>query len=952
MDWPVCTTTALYKIINTMHRIAFIIITVLLLISCSSTVKKQHTLRDIDVTNPTKKQKSVFTKPKTDEEIRRAYSEYLKFATKDDGRRLSAITRLAQLEFELGNRMIKEKEEQTGPDHDIADDAAYNAKLDKTIELLTVSLKDYSKSKDNDKILYQLAKAYDQRGNHKMAIASLQKLADNYPKSPYYIESQFRLGEEAFSRGDYVAAEDAYTQVIGAKKSIIFYEKSLFKRGWSRFKQEYYLESVEDYLEAVKYHEFGEYAKLIKTEKDQFNEYFRAIGLAFSYLGGSEPLNDYLKDNPNYKYVYYTYSHISDIYLKQERYSDSVETLNYYIARHPKSENIPIARLKIIEIWQKSGFTTKVHDAIETLYVTYNPDGSYWTKESPYSSTSRSIVVSLKKYVLLSASHFHTRYRSTHSKDDFKNANKWYKRYVKYYSSNARKDNIYNLYAELLAENNDDVAALHYYELAAYNSDLILNKDAAYATIVLTNKLLSKRKGADKNALLDKHINYVQLFTQMYPGDKKVESITLRASELAYTSKNYSKTLTLTSLLPEGASAKSSYSANILKAQAYFDTSDYSSAEETYRNILSNNNLNKKDKRHVIDKLALSIYKQAVAERENNNINLALNHFLRISRSAPSSSIAATGMYDAIALSMSKNMWDEAISYMKVFQSTYPDHKLNLDVTKKLSLAYLKSNQEIKAAREFERISSFEQDNEVKIAALWQAAELYESKQNINAALRSYEELATKFRKPHPQHMEAMFKVTELYKKRNETKRLKYWQQKIIKADRKTSRNRKTDRTKFIASVAALNLAKAKHMEFRKYRLVLPLKKSLRNKKRAMQSAVKLYGQASMYGISQTATEATHSIAELYRTFSKELLESERPKFLKGDELEQYVILLEDRAFPFEEKAIEFFETNLSHIKDGVYNDWVKQSHARLKELFPVRYNRGSKIENYINVLH
>ena len=119
-----------------------------------------------------------------------------------------------------------------------------------------------------------------------------------------------------------------------------------------------------------------------------------------------------------------------------------------------------------------------------------------------------------------------------------------------------------------------------------------------------------------------------------------------------------------------------------------------------------------------------------------------------------------------------------------------------------------------------------------------------------------------------------------------------------------------------------------------------------------MQEAVNLYGRASSYGISETTTEATYAIANIYYSFNKALLTSERPKHLNSDELEQYQILLEDQAFPFEEKSIEFHAINLSHVKEGVYDEWIKKSHMQLKQLFPVRYNREFLLDGYINVLH
>ena len=57
-------------------------------------------------------------------------------------------------------------------------------------------------------------------------------------------------------------------------------------------------------------------------------------------------------------------------------------------------------------------------------------------------------------------------------------------------------------------------------------------------------------------------------------------------------------------------------------------------------------------------------------------------------------------------------------------------------------------------------------------------------------------------------------------------------------------------------------------------------------------------------------TAANYEIAELYHALSKDLYASERPAELNTDELEQYDILLEEQAFPFEEEAIELHEKN------------------------------------------
>ena len=95
---------------------------------------------------------------------------------------------------------------------------------------------------------------------------------------------------------------------------------------------------------------------------------------------------------------------------------------------------------------------------------------------------------------------------------------------------------------------------------------------------------------------------------------------------------------------------------------------------------------------------------------------------------------------------------------------------------------------------------------------------------------------------------------------------------------------------------------------YRKVQLVEPLAKKLKLKKAKMEEALKAYEVAADYGVADVTTAATYRIATVYRDFGKALMTSERPKKLSKLELEQYNVLLEEQADPFEEKAIELHE--------------------------------------------
>ena len=118
-----------------------------------------------------------------------------------------------------------------------------------------------------------------------------------------------------------------------------------------------------------------------------------------------------------------------------------------------------------------------------------------------------------------------------------------------------------------------------------------------------------------------------------------------------------------------------------------------------------------------------------------------------------------------------------------------------------------------------------------------------------------------------------------------------------------------------------------------------------------METALQAYTSAANYGVTEVTTASTFRIAEIYNDFSRALMTSQRPKGLSAVELEQYNVLLEEQAFPFEEKAIEVHEVNAQRVGQGIYDLWVKNSFAELSKLRPVRYAKVEKSEVIVDAI-
>ena len=116
-----------------------------------------------------------------------------------------------------------------------------------------------------------------------------------------------------------------------------------------------------------------------------------------------------------------------------------------------------------------------------------------------------------------------------------------------------------------------------------------------------------------------------------------------------------------------------------------------------------------------------------------------------------------------------------------------------------------------------------------------------------------------------------------------------------------------------------------------------------------MKSLVASYTKLVDYQVADVTAASTFYIAEIYLNFSRSLMESERPEGLSDVELEEFDLMIEEQAFPFEEKAIQVHEKNMELLTVGVYSTWIDRSIEKLATLLPARYAKPEESINYIS---
>ncbi len=881
------------------------------------------------------------------------YRRFLELQKTDPRLRAEALRRLGDLNLESGELERMESEVTT-----------VDVQGGEAIKLYSTLLKAYPHYPRNDQVLYQLARAYETTGQPEQALSTLDRIVGSYPQSPQLDEVQFRRGELLFSAKRYADAQDAYHYVILRGPTSAFYEQSLYKHGWSLFKQSQNEECLSSFagvldqkLLAPGPGNSGKVARKLGTlkraDRELVDDTLRVMSITFSYLDGAQSLNAFLNSRGEAPYSHLLYSRLGDLYVEKERYQDAATTYRAYVARNANSDYAPNLAMQAIEAYRKGGFTQLVLDGKHEYVERYNFGTDFWAGRDR--AKYPQVVSELKTNLKDVATYFHATAQKSKKVEDFQEAAKWYRDYLKSFPEDPDSAGTNYLLAETLFESKQFAAAAQEYERTAYfypKNDK--SAAAAYAALVAYKQEEDRLTGPAKAEWHAQATDAGVKFAQAFPEHPDSAGVLTRAAEEIFAAKNLPRAIEVAGMIlarqPPVDVPKQRIAWTIV-AQSNYDLGAYDKAEPAYVRARDLAGSDQKLRDDLTERLAASVYKQGEAKMKAGNGVGAVEDFLRVARVAPDSKIRSTAQYDAAAQLIALEQWDRAIGVLEDFRREFPKSELQPEVGRKLAVAYTEANRPGQAAAEFERIAADpKEDRAVQREALMQSADLYAKANDTPKAVAMLEKFVAANPTPVADAIEVRQRLADYAQKSGDVVKRDSWYREIVKADAQAGSAR-TDRTKYLAAKAQLALAQPVRDAFRGVRLTAPLKKSLVGKRKALRRALAAYQQALEYNVAEVTTAATYETAELYRTLAKDLLVSERPKSLKADALEQYNTLLEEQVYPFEEQAIKIHELNAARAKEGVYDESVRRSFEALAELSPGRYAKTELVQDVVTVL-
>ena len=824
------------------------------------------------------------------------------------------------------------------------------------IALYKKLLAEYPNYKDNDQVLYQMARAYDELGRTDEAMETMERAIRANPNSIHYDEVQFRRGEYFFTRRKFRDAETAYSAITNLGAHSPYYELALYKLGWTFYKQELYDEAVQRYMTLLDYKVSTGYDFDQKHEKEderRVADTFRAVSLSFSNLGGPEAVQQYFSSTKSRSYEDRIYGNLGEHYLTKLRYDDAAKTYNAFIALHPFHKAAPNFSIRVVETFTKGGFPKLVLASKRDFASKYGLQSEYWQHNKPEELPEA--IAYLKTDLKDLATHYHAEYQSSQDANEklanYQEAQRWYGDYLKSFPKDAESPTINYRLADLLFENKDFGAAAKQYERTAYEYPTNTQSAAAgYAAVYAYREQLKSIDKEHQDAVKHDTVASSLKFADKFPDHAQAAAVLGAAADDLYEMKDYRTAVDSAQRVVDkypGAEKSIRRSAWIVVAHGSFELADFPKAEKAYTQVLIVTPEDDKSHAGFVDNLAASIYKQGELARNAQDYRAAANHFLRIRTAAPTSTIRPTAEYDAGAALIELKDWKTAASVLEAFRSTYPKHKMAGESTRLIARAYREGGELAHAASEYERLASESTDETVRRESLLAAGDLYQKSNANDKALNVYGLYVGQFPKPVEAALEVHSKIAEIHKAAHEDSLYQKELAEIVRIDGAAGPER-TGRTRTLAARSALVLAELVYQDFTTVKLRQPFEASLKDKKQRMDATIKAMGGLVDYEIADVTAAATFYMAETYFDFSRSLKESERPADVTGANLEKFEADLDEAAYPFEEKAIKVHEKNMEMLHAGVFNPWTEKSLSRLAELVPGRYAKSEMSSGFI----
>lgn len=237
---------------------------------------------------------------------------------------------------------------------------------------------DFKNNKYDDKILFNLASAYQYLNDESRSIASFTGLIEKYPASNLVPDSHFSIGEHLFIRGDFANAILHYKENLKEKVSTK-HGWALYKLGWCYYNLGQYQTSVDIWKDTISYSKTMDEKIGSRLRSDVFKD----MPYSYAELSQLNEAVEFYTASRGEEYLPNLYKLMATIFFSQGKYGRSIFVWKKLIQLDPLSVDALKYQLEIISIENQRKNFSNVLAENEWMMKEYGPASKWNAAKKP-----------------------------------------------------------------------------------------------------------------------------------------------------------------------------------------------------------------------------------------------------------------------------------------------------------------------------------------------------------------------------------------------------------------------------------------------------------------------------------------------------------------------------------------------------------------------------------------
>jgi tetratricopeptide (TPR) repeat protein/TolA-binding protein len=769
--------------------------------------------------------------------------------------------------------------------------------------------------------LYGLALCYQETGAADNAAETLDTLLARYPSTRYADEANLRLGEYRFDQYDFPRAEAAYRKVRpGAPPEVR--TTARFKLGWALFLQNRPGEAAEAFLESAVLSPSAARTGGLRDEAR------RMTARSLVESGGDRGAEAFLAQRGASAEGPAVLLGIQQLLDAQNRYEEAAGIASRIGAAYPLAAERVDGEEAAVAALRKAKREEEGMARRGDYHKVFGP-GTPWQAAPGRTAAEISRANTLAMEGLSAAGfHYHAAARERPPGDRGR-VLALYDAYLARFPSSPKAEEVGYQRGWLLFEDGRKAEALQAFEDVARRPSGARGEASRYMALQCAKDLASPGNAASQGEI----VRLAREYEKAYPGGERRQLVLADRARAHFNRKEWDDAAD--AALESGrisADPAGRRTAFRIAGEARFEGGRYPDAERAFREVLAASP--PASERADVEKwVGFSMFR--TAERLSPGRDQG-NLFLRIAGEFPSLEIVPEARFRAGAAFEEGKLDGEAIGAYLSVEELHAGSPLAVEATRRLAVLYERAGKPVPAADRLVRLSALEPADERKASTLFRAAELYRKGKEEERARRAWLDAAGLPGAPAPVRILCLFRAGESARAGGLDAEADLHFDNVVRLHRE-----KGGAAPEIAGRALFQRAEARFRGYLPIRIVPPLEATFAEKQKALEGCAELYAEAARVGDVETVSASLLRLGEAFEDFRAAILSSPPPAELSPAEREEYVFLLEERAAPIEEKAVESYRSNLRQaVAADHFSPWVAKSRERLRALRPALFAR------------